>query len=185
MSLTDKHACENYGRHNVQRVPEVHRRWEGTWKYCKSQVSSSNLQSTKKMASKELGCVGGNPMHKEGGLACWRQTMNLWNWKSEMDELQRVAGMTRSCEELCDPSPCCKQLSPTLFVLQENMGVLFYLYVYNGLFFQWHLQGLWPHSFFLFSFQNVCVRVFCNCHSILHKMHYSKWELIYEVIIFV
>jgi hypothetical protein len=156
MSLTNKHACENYGRHNVQRVPEVHRRWEGTWKYCKSQVSSSNLQSTKKMASKELGCVGGNPMHKEGAWPCWRRTMNLWNWKSEMDELQRAAGMTRSCEELCDPSPCCKQLSPTLFVLQENMGVLFYLFIYNGLFFQWQLQDYdHTHSFY-FSFQNVC-----------------------------
>ncbi len=141
MSLTDKHACENYGRHNVQRVPEVHRRWEGTWKYCKSQVSSSNLQSTKKMASKELGCVGGNPMHKEGawlaedklwicetGSLRWMSCRGLQAWQEAVKNYVTQAHVVNSFHQL---SLCSRRIWEFFFICMFTM-VCFFNDTYKG-----------------------------------------------------
>jgi hypothetical protein len=100
---------------------------------------------TKKMAGKELGCVGGNPMHKEGGLACWRQTMKLWNWKSEMDELQRVAGMTRSCEELREQGHVVNSFHQ-LSLCSRRIWEFFFICKFV---FSMTITRLWPYSFFL------------------------------------
>jgi hypothetical protein len=83
-----------------------------------------------------------------------------------MDELQRVAGMTRSCEELCDPGPCFKQLSPTLFVLQENMGVLFICKFTMVWLFNDNYKVMTILILFMLVFKMFVVGVFCNCHNI-------------------